>query len=205
MTEAGIDIDMDTQLAGIQGLAAGVSPEIIREVKPDSITVTRSVELKGKRFRIADKIGAMPLLKFSMFADMDIQDPRALAAMYTLLRDCIDAGSPACGTCEQCNPEPCGQCRGCNPVDGRAASCWQNTANETACKQFKRGDWAAFEEHAMESKADADELMNVVTSVMELISGRPTEPPATSSSGPRGTSGRSTGSSSARRGKGSKR
>jgi hypothetical protein len=205
MTDAGIDIDMDHQLAGIQGLAAGVTPEIIREVRPGTITATRSVELKGKRFRIADKIGAMPLLKFSMFADMNIQDPRALGAMYTLLRDCIYSGSPACGTCEQCNPAPCGQCRGCNPDDGREARCWQNTADETACAQYKSGDWAAFEEHAMTSKADADELMDVVTKVMELVSGRPTEPPGTSSSGPRTTSGRSTGSSSGRRAKGSRR
>jgi hypothetical protein len=183
MTEAGIDIDMDAQLAEIQGITAGVKAEIVHEVRPDSITpVTRSVELKGKRFRIAEKIGAMPLLKFSTYADMDIQDPRALAAMYTLLRDCIHPGTPGCGECAACT-----------------------AGNERSCAEYDYGDWAAFEEHAMTTKADADELMDVVTKVMELISGRPTEPAATSSSGPPATSARSTGSSSARRGKGSRR
>lgn len=183
MTEAGIDIDMDAQLAEIQGISAGVKAEIVHEVRPDSITpVTRSVEFMGKRFRIAEKIGAMPLLKFSTYADMDIQDPRALSAMYTLLRDVIYAGEPACGKCDVCA-----------------------AGNERDCAEVTHGDWAAFEEHAMTTKADADELMDVVTKVMELISGRPTQPPATSSSGPPITSGRSTGSSSAKRGKASRR
>lgn len=183
MSEAGIDIDMDSELATIQGIAAGVQPEIIREVRPTAITpVTRSVELKGKRFRIADKIGAMPLLKFSMFADLDIQDARAMAAMYTLLRDCIHSGAPACGDCDMCKK-----------------------GSERACAAYDTGDWAAFEEHAMVTKADADDLMDVVTKVMELIAGRPTEQPATSSSGQHTTSAPSTGSSSGKRAKGSRR
>jgi hypothetical protein len=183
MTEAGIDIDVDSELATIQGIASGVQPEIIREVRPATITpVTRSVELKGKRFRIADKIGAMPLLKFSMFADLEIQDARAMAAMYTLLRDCIYPGADACGSCDAC-------------TKGR----------ERTCPAYDAGDWGAFEEHAMITKADADDLMDVITKVMELIAGRPTEPPATSSSGQPTTSPRSTASSSAKRGKGSRR
>jgi hypothetical protein len=181
--DAGIDIDMDKQLAEIQAVSSGVKAEIVHEVRPDSITpVTKSVEFMGQRFRIADKIGAMPLLKFSTYADMDIQDPRALAAMYTLLRDVIYPGTPSCGDCEFCD-----------------------AGNERSCKSYDRGDWTKFEDHAMTTKADADELMDVVTKVMELISGRPTGQSGTSSSGPPASSGRSTGSSSGKRGKASRR
>ena len=106
--DAGLDIDFDadTQLAEIQAITADVEPAITKEAVPGAVPGTveniRSVELKGKSFRIADKIGAMPLLRFSTFANMNIQDPRALSAMYTLLRDVIYQGEPACGECETC-------------------------------------------------------------------------------------------------------
>jgi hypothetical protein len=143
---------------------------------PKSGMVTGSLDkvtLLGKEFRIADRIGLMPLLKFSSSADVDTTDPRALSAMYTLLRDCIYEGSPACGECDQCEAD-----------------------QETACKSYDRGDWAAFEEHAMLSKADAEELLDVVAKVLELVSGRPTKPRAGSLPGPRQTRRASTGSSS---------
>ena len=141
-----------------------------------------TVEFMGKKFRIAEKVGLMPLLKFSAAVDFDISDPRALSAMYAMLRDCIYRGTPACGTCTACKDD-----------------------RESECAAFDAGDWKAFEDHAIETQADADELMDVLTKTMEIITGRPTKPPATSSRGRRGTSGASTGSSSARRGGGRRR
>jgi hypothetical protein len=73
------------------------------------------------------------------------------------------------------------------------------------CKAYDKGDWADFEQHAIDSKADADELLTVVTRVLEVISGRPTAPPAGSSPGRRVTQRASTGNSSARRGRASRR
>jgi hypothetical protein len=156
--DAGLDIDFDKELAGIQGVAAGVIPGTAVDVTPANGNgngngkPVQTVELKGRQFRIADEIGLMPLLKFSAFADVAVNDPRALGAMYALLRDCIHPGSPGCGECEDC----------------------QN-GSELACEHYDRGDWAAFEDHAMISP------------------------------GPRRTSGGSTASSSSRRVKGSKR
>jgi hypothetical protein len=182
--DAGLDIDMDAELAQIQGAAAGLPPPQRAEVEVGGEVVTseRTVELLGKRFRIADKVGLMPLLKFSAFSDMDVQDPRALGAMYAMLRDCIHPGTPACGECAECK-------------DG----------NSTACAEFDPGDWHAFEEHAMISRAEADDLLDVISKAIELISGRPTQPPGPSSSGPRAIRAASTARSSARRGKGSRR
>lgn len=140
------------------------------------------VELIGKKFRIAERIGLMPLLKYASAADMSSEDPRALGAIYAMLRDCIYSGSPSCGTCDRC------------------------TAGQgNACKEYDAGDWRAFEDHAIDTKADAEELMPVISQVMEIISGRPTPPRDGSSATPRNTQRVSTASRSGARGKGSKR
>jgi hypothetical protein len=185
LEEAGLDIDMDAELAGIQGTVAGLVPQTEKAVAitPGGVAENaRTVEFLGRRFRVAEKIGLMPLLKFSAFSDVAVSDPRALGAMYAMLRDCIHPGHPGCGECADCK-----------------------NGSEQACPEFDRGDWHAFEDHAMDTKADADDLMDVITATMELISGRPTKPPAASSPGRRATSGASTARSSARRARGSKR
>lgn len=153
--------DADAELAAIQGQVAAAAPDSSAGNPPelDGKAVTgRVIVLKGKKFRVRKKVGLMPMLKFSAYADMETQDPRALGAMYMMLRDCIV-------------PE----------------------------------DWRAFEDHAVDSQADADELLDVITQAMQIISGRPTEPPVPSSRGRRAISGGSTASSSARRARGSRR
>ena len=182
--DAGQDTDFDQELAQIQGASSGLVPATAIEKtgnghgKPPAQTV----EFLGRHFRIADKIGLMPLLKFSAYADVSVNDPRALGAMYAMLRDCIYPGTPGCGECEDC----------------------KNGA-EMACEKYERGDWQAFEDHAMVTRADADQLLDVINKVMEVIVGRPTKQPGPSSPGRQGTSGGSTARSSSRRAKGSRR
>lgn len=191
--EAGLDIDYDdpaawdTALAGLQADSAGVEQPAIREVEISPgqiITSARTVELKGARFRIAESVGLMPMLKFSAHADagMAANDPGALAAMYSMLKDCIHPGHPACGECEACE-----------------------AGDEKACKDFDPGDWARFEHHAIDSKANAEELLDVIGKAMELIAGRPTEPPQPSSGGRRSTRAGSTARSSGKGRQGSRR
>lgn len=182
--EAGLDIDYDAELAGIQAAAAGVDPPQPGEVEVAGriVTSARTVELLGRRFRIADKTGLMPLLKFSAFSDVNVQDARAFGAMYAMLRDVIHQGSPACGECATCQ-----------------------AGDERSCAEFDPGDWQAFEDWACESKAEAEDLMNVVTKAIELIAGRPTGPPPASSPSRRATRDASTARSSARRARGSRR
>ena len=190
--EAGLDIDFDAELAAVQGTVAGLpAPEPADVELPTGTVVTseRTVELKGHRFRIADRVGLMPLLKFSAYADMDVQDPRALGAMYAMLRDCIHPGTPGCGECGAC-------LRSAELNPGGARSRVQD---------IDPGDWRAFEDWAMESKAEADDLMDVITKAIELVAGRPTPQPGPSSPGRRNTSGISTARSSGRRVRGSKR
>jgi hypothetical protein len=211
--EAGLDIDFDSELAKIQGAVAGVEPpppsaEV--EVAGKVVTSDRTVELLGRHFRIADRIGLMPLLKFSAFSDVNVQDPRALGALYAMLKDCIHPGTPACGTCQFCAPERCGECGSCQMAEAGEGSdedlpCVRNRPDPTACKDWDPGDWRAFEDHACESKAEAEDLMSVVTKTIELVAGRPTQRPSGSSPSPRRTQGASTARSSARRGRGSRR
>lgn len=171
----------DRELAAVQAAAARQASPPADEAKEGTVALNR-VTLLGRDFRIASRVGLMPLLKFASSADVDTTDPRALAAMYALLRDCIYEGTPACGECSECE-----------------------AGNDTSCKSYDRGDWSAFEEHAMLSKADAEDLLDVVSKVLEIVSGRPPQPRSGSSAGPRPTQRASTGRSSGRAGRASRR
>lgn len=170
----------DVQAAGARAAAREADPG--GEVAGEVVESGDKVELLGKSFRIAERIGLMPLLKFASAADVDTEDPRALSAMYSLLRDCIYAGTPGCGECAECLAK-----------------------RDQNCKLYEKGDWGAFEEHAMVTKADADDLMEVVQKVLEVVSGRPTQPRAGTSPGRRGTRGGSTARGSGTSRKGSRR
>src|SRR5215472_5787333 len=41
----------------------------------------------GETYRLADRVGLVPLLKFQRYAEAE--DPRAMAAMYSILQDTI--------------------------------------------------------------------------------------------------------------------
>lgn len=184
--QAAIPAKADRALARVQATAAEKNlqpPDDDDEVTTGSVIASGDrVTLLGQEFRVSERIGLMPLLKFASASDVDTQDPRALAAMYTMLRDCIYEGSPGCGECEHCEAR-----------------------NETACKAYERGDWSRFEEHAMVTKADADDLMGVVSKVLEIASGRPTPPRGGSPATARRTRAGLTASGSATRKRGSRR
>lgn len=56
---------------------------------PDKTGWRGTVLLKGREFRLADEIGAMPLLIWASVAEMSTADNRALAAIYSMLKDCV--------------------------------------------------------------------------------------------------------------------
>jgi hypothetical protein len=173
------DLDLKAENDAIV-LQASTEEELAGEV----ITPGGTVSLAGRSFRVAEKTGLMPLLKFSHAAGMKTSDQRALVAMYEILRDIIRGPD-----------EPCGKCDGCKEASP------EPTAAE--CRNADPGDWDAFEEWAIECKADADELLDVVTEAIQVISARPTESPSDSSTGSRRTSRRSTDGKSVARATGS--
>jgi hypothetical protein len=52
------------------------------------------VELHGAAFRMADRIGLMPLLRFAsaQARGLDSNDMEGMAALHDMIRDCIDEG-----------------------------------------------------------------------------------------------------------------
>lgn len=52
----------------------------------------RKVEFLGSDYRMAEKIGLMPLMRFAHVSSkgLDSDDMEGLAAMYTMIQDCID-------------------------------------------------------------------------------------------------------------------
>lgn len=72
----------ERELAAVQAVMEGAGVDV---------TSPPTVEFLGKRFRISDKVGLFPLMMFADAAEegMDTDDPRALAAIWRMLRDCI--------------------------------------------------------------------------------------------------------------------
>lgn len=120
----------------------------------------RKVEFLGQYFLMAEKIGLMPLLKFAHASSrgLDSGDMEGLAAMYAMIYDCIDQTVPTE--------------RRIDPTDGVE-------------KDMPAGpsEYQRFERHALEMKADADDLMKLVQTVIERLSARPSRPPGDSSAG----------------------
>ncbi|MEU7978251.1 hypothetical protein AB0B63_06935 [Micromonospora sp. NPDC049081] len=110
----------------------------------------QKVTFLGEEYRIADKVGLMPLMRFAVAAKsgMESDDMEALAAMYSLIKDCIDAT-----------------------------------------------EWPRFERDATDKKADQDDLLKVVTDVIQVLTARPTRQPTDSSAGLPTTSPTSKGNS----------
>lgn len=156
-------------------LQHAADPELSGEI----ISPTRVVTLAGEDFRVADKVGLMPLLKFSYAANLRSDDERAYAAMYEILRDVILE-----------DEDPCGKCAGCKAAGA------DPTAGD--CAVADEGDWERFQKHAVDSKADADELLDVVSQAIKVISARPTESPSVSSNGRQPISRKSTAVRSAK-------
>lgn len=173
--DAGLNLDFDALEGQVLAVQRAADPEL-----KDKLPVTvRAVTLAGKQFRLADKIGLMPVLKFAHAANsgMDTGDMRAFDAIYEMLQDVIAGEIPPCGECPACLADEDDKCPFADP-----------------------GDWTAFEQHAVASKADADDLLDVVGEAITLITARPTVPPSDSSRSVRRNTRNSTGTSSGRQG-----
>jgi hypothetical protein len=165
-TEAAADPSPDTHL--MQSLVEGVEPASPAiEDEPEG----QYVEFKGRRFRMAASIGLMPLLRFAHLSrkGLDSADMEGLAAMYAMIRDCIDT-------------EP---------------SVRYETDARTGEEKTIHGpsEWDRFEDWATESKASDTDLFGMVNRVIEVISARPTEHRSESSTGSRATPDTPKGSS----------
>ena len=124
--------------AAVEGVPLPAEGEIVGD--------GRKVEFLGATFRMADRIGLMPLLRFAHASSkgLDSTDMEGLVALYDMIHDCIDVE-----------------------------------------------EWDRFQRHAIDTKAEADDLMAMVQKVIETLTARPTTRPGDSSAGPRTTTRRS--------------
>jgi len=173
--EAGLDIDFDA----LEGQVVAVQRMTDPELGSKPVPKVQAVTLNGRQFRLSAKVGLMPILKFAHAANsgLDTSDMRSFDALWEMLHDVIQEEIPPCGECEACAEK-----------------------REDDCPFYDAGDWDAFERHATVSKADAEELLDVVADAMALITARPTGQPSDSSDSSRRATARSTARSSGRRG-----
>ena len=175
-----LDLDDDT---GDERAAIVVQAASDRQLAGEK-TPGETVSLAGRHFRVADKVGLMPLLKFSHAAGKSTNDSSSFVALYQILQDIIRGPDATCGTCKGCLEA-------------------ENEPTALDCLKADPGDWEEFVDWAIECKADSEELLDVVSEAFVIITARPTTQPSDSSRTSRRTSRKSTGGSSARPGGGS--
>lgn len=137
---------------------------------------TNSIEFKGKRFRLAESIGLMPLLKFAHAAKTGLgsDDMEGLSAMYVLIRSCIDRSQTQAVDGD-----------GRPQVDGDGSPVWDGPSQ-----------WDLFEVHAIDTQADGEDLSALINQAVQVVSARPPKRPGDSSPSSAPTSRSSRASSS---------
>jgi hypothetical protein len=112
------------------------------------------VEFMGQRFRLAERIGLMPMLAFANASKqgLDSDDMDGLAAMYALIRDVVD----------QTRVQKTDPGTGEPLADEAGEPEWEGPSQ-----------WQLFEKHAIDTQADGDDLMEFVSAAMAVVASRP--------------------------------
>lgn len=131
------------------------------------------VEFYGQKFRLAERVGIMPMLAFgnAARAGLDSDDMEGLAAMYGLIRSVIHRP----------------------PLLDEHG---QRQVNENGKALRDESEWNRFAELADDELADGDDIMGFVNAAMEVMSARPRQRRELSSGTSPQTSERSKGGSS---------
>jgi hypothetical protein len=117
----------------------------------------RYLDWQGERFKLADKIGLMPVIIFGKLASqgMDTTDLGAVAVMYDLLEQCLDTAQV--------------------PI---------RDSEDSSKIVGYRTEWTRFQDHATRVRADAEDLLDFVKQALERMGKDRTGPSSASSSGP---------------------
>lgn len=112
-----------------------------------------AIEFLGQRFRLAQRIGFMPMLAFANASKkgLDSDDMEGLAAMYAMIRDCLDQTRPV-------------------ELDEQGEPAVDSDGNP---KYSGPSEWQRFESHCYDQQADAEELMEFIGKAMSVMSARP--------------------------------
>lgn len=152
----------------------GKDPVASAQAAAEGVTLTGTVEFRGRSFRLGPCEAIAPMLDFAEAAakGLDTDDPEGLAAMKAMLRDCF-LQVPSCGACKACDAE-----------------------DYDACEHLDLGDFPKFWRFVKAVRPPADELFEVVQSATEQAMARPTPARSGSSSPARSRSANSKAPSS---------
>lgn len=150
---------------------AGQSPEdpVLHEAQAAAEGVVLDegdfVEFFGEKFRLADRVGLMALVKFGHAANkgLDSDDMEGLAAMYSMIRSVI-------------HRPPLHDEHGQRKVD------------ENGKTLRDESEWQRFQDVAEDELAESEDIMGFVSRAMEVMAARPRKPREISSDGSRPTS-----------------
>lgn len=139
---------------------------------------SNSIEFMGKRFGLAESIGLMPLLKFAHAAKTGLtsDDMEGLSAMYLLIRSCLDRTKARAIDPETYEPMV-------DPESGEPVYDGQS-------------QWELFEQHAIDTDADGEDLSLMINQAVQVVSARPRKRRGDSSASSQPTSPSSRASSS---------
>lgn len=172
------------------------------QARYEGVEIGDSITFYGQKYRLAPKIGYMPLLDFAHEAarGTNTEDPAALDAMREMLRRCFML-RPPCRRCEICRGAEAGRCEDLGDEGercGLCGPCLEYVAPDPdSCSNYDAGDWPDFHLAALDNAADADDLFDVIRQVMVAVSARPTRRRSGSSpSAPNGSPRSKAGSSS---------
>lgn len=131
------------------------------------------VEFFGEKFKLAERVGMMPLIAFGNAAKqgLDSDDFEGMAAMYRLIRSVIHR--PAL-------------------IDNHG----QRVVDESGRTVRDETEWNRFQELAEDELAEGEDIMGFVNKAMEVMSARPSRRPGISSATSPTTSERSKADSS---------
>lgn len=158
-------------------LAAAAEAEAEQEIadlqaSTEGVALTGELEFMGETFRLSERVGLMPMLKFAHTAAKGVEadDMEGMAAMYAIIRAVVWKGEPPCGECEAC------------AAAVKAAPDGALPDAVLDCPYFEAGDWARFETAAINNDAGGNELLEFVGDAMQQIAARPTSARSGSSS-----------------------
>ena len=158
------------------------------QARDEGVTTGSHIDFLGQRFRLAESVGLMPLMQFAQAAKrgVDTDDMDGLAAMYVVIRDCIhrpvriEPDMLVDG--EQMTPNP----RAGQPVV-------DDDTGEVVCDE---AEWERFQRHAINVKAEGEDLNEFLSDAVKAISARKAPRRGNSSAGSPSTSERSRAASS---------
>lgn len=136
---------------------------------------TNSIEFMGERFRLANNVSLVPLLRFADASrkGLDSDDMKGMAAMYRMIRGIIHR--PALLEPEKIESPPESGVWMANPHAGEPL---RDVDGE---RLYDEREWDRFQDHAENMGAEGDELMRLVGKAMGVISARPRQRRAVSS------------------------